>query len=402
MLDFNVEFFAGNRRKLAQAFGGKAPIVISAHGLVQKTRDEAYPFAQESNFWYLTGISEPGAVLVIDGDNDYVICPERSAYLRTFYGEIDKGKLQKTSKVSEVYDHIEGWQKLGRKLKKAKHVATLKPAPAYMPEYGLYTNPSGLELVRQIKTYNPKLHLIDLRGHLAKLRAIKQESEIKALSKAVDESVRLHNKIKAKITRYKYENEIIADITACALKNNLALAYEPIVASGKNAVALHYENCKDSINPQKPLLIDAGLAYQNYCADITRTHLLSPSKRQQQIYKAVLAVQEFAVNLLQPATVLREYEKAVRQFMGEKLREQGLITTISDETINQYFPHRATHFLGIDAHDPGDPDVPLEPGAVLTVEPGIYIAKESIGIRIEDTVLITEDGNEVLSAKLSK
>jgi Xaa-Pro aminopeptidase len=126
------------------------------------------------------------------------------------------------------------------------------------------------------------------------------------------------------------------------------------------------------------------------------------SNRQQAVHAAVCDVQDYALQLLKPGVLLGEYEKSVATYMGEKLRELGLIRMISDETVRQFYPHATSHFLGLDVHDTGPYQQPLVPGMVVTCEPGIYIPDESIGVRIEDDILITEDGYTNLSAKLTR
>ena len=127
-----------------------------------------------------------------------------------------------------------------------------------------------------------------------------------------------------------------------------------------------------------------------------------PSRRQRAVYEAVLAVQEYGFSLLKPGVIFREFEEQIVAFMGEKLRELGLIKTITDENVRKYFPHATSHYLGLNTHDVGDYDRPLEPGVVMTVEPGIYIPEEGIGIRIEDDVLITESGIKNLTERLPR
>ena len=156
--------------------------------------------------------------------------------------------------------------------------------------------------------------------------------------------------------------------------------------------------------PKKALvLLDVGAESSQYAADISRTYAIGePTKRQQQIHEAVIEVQDYAFGLLKPGVMLAEYEKQVTHFMGEKLRSLGLIKNVEDDEIRKYFPHATSHFLGYDVHDVGDYSRPLEPGVVMTVEPGIYIPEEGIGVRIEDDVLITTTGIEILTEQLPR
>jgi Xaa-Pro aminopeptidase len=399
--NFDSGFYKNNREKLRRLITGEAPIVLGAHGLVQKSRDEAYPFRQESNFWYLTGVDEPGVVLVINGDEEYLILPKRDEQFARFHGNPDPKKLQDISGIKEILAHEEGWDRLSETLGQAKSVATVKPLPEYIEQIEMYTNPAGRYLADKLQSANKNLNLIDLRPGLSQLRAIKESEEIDVIRKATDATTGLHREIAAGITKYTNEAQIDTDIRTHAAKNQLELAYAPVVAAGSNACVLHYENGQENL-AGNPVLIDAGLAYQKYCSDITRTYCTKPSKRYIEIYEAVLAVQEYAISLLKPGILLRDYEKQVNEYMGDQLKQLGLIVAADREAISQYYPHSTSHFLGLDTHDAGNPEKPLESGMVLTVEPGIYVPEESVGIRIEDVVLITENGNEVLSAKLSK
>jgi Xaa-Pro aminopeptidase len=401
-LNFDSGFFAENRRKLRDAVGDDVPVVIAAHGLLQKSRDEAYSFRQESNFWYLTGIDEPDFVLVMDGGKDYLIAPERSEYLNTFYGKLDNDKIKETSGVGEVLEQTAGWRRLGPRLKKAKAVAALKPLPAYIEQVGFYTNPADRSLINKIRTCNDKLKLMDIRLDLARLRAVKTDGELRRIRRATDESIRLHEDLAKNMRQFKTERDVLDFIKIQSVERGLKLAYEPIAAAGKNAAILHYENDQDSLKPGQPLLVDAAYSYLGYCSDITRTYCAQPSKRYSQIHNAVVEVQSHAIGLLKPGITPRDYEQEVEKSMGTQLKKLGLIKSADEQSIDKYYPHKASHFLGLDAHDAGDPDQPLAPGMVLSCEPGIYAAEQSIGVRIEDVVLITDKGNEVLSAKLPK
>lgn len=231
---------------------------------------------------------------------------------------------------------------------------------------------------------------------------IKQPAELDAIRQAIDITVEVLNKLQKKgFEKFQYEYEVEAAITASFKKANVGHAYQPIVASGLNACTLHYVQNNDQISADNLILLDVGAEVSNYAADITRTYAVNePNHRQKQVFEAVVAAQEFAISKLKVGTNMRHYEEQMIQFMGEKLRELGLIKSIEDDTVRKYYPHATSHFLGLDVHDIADYDRPLEPGMVLTVEPGIYIPEEAIGIRLEDNILITAEGAEILSAKL--
>lgn len=404
--NFTSQFFAGNRARLRELFTGRAPIVVTSNGLLQRGGDSAYPFAQDANFWYLTGIDDPDIVLVMDRGKEYLIVPNRSASREAFDGAIAIDALKTVSGISTIYDDTDGWKQLSARLNKVKHIATVAPVPAYIEHFGLFANPARAALVSRLKSYKNELELLDLGPHLSRLRMIKQPVEVAAIQKAIDITVSsLKVALSAsKLAKYRYEYELEAELSRGFRRlGSDGHAFEPIVASGERACTLHnVKNC-GSLHKNQLVVVDVGAEVEHYAADITRTVSVGTiSRRQQAVYNAVLEVQDYAISLLRPGTLLKDYEQLVEHFMGEKLRELGLIKTINHENVRKYYPHATSHFLGLNVHDVGDYDRPLEAGIVLTVEPGIYIKQESIGVRIEDDVLITPTGNKLLSNKLSR
>ncbi|MCW1908403.1 MAG: Xaa-Pro aminopeptidase [Candidatus Saccharibacteria bacterium] len=400
---FEADFFQHNRDNLRQLFTGTAPIVIAGHGLVQRSADTTYPFQQDSNFWYLTGLNEPDLVLVMDKGKDYIILPDQGLTKQLFDGGLNEEFIQKTSGITTVLDNRAGWKTLSSRIKKAKHTATLATPPSYILSHGFYTNPSRRALITKIKSINPTIELLDLRDHLVKLRSIKQPQEIAAIQRAIDITGAAHKKVVAKAKSAAYEYEVEALITQVFRQADAVHGYQPIVANGINSCTLHYIQNNQPLNKKALLLLDVGAEFSHYSADITRTIALkSPTKRQKAVYQAVIDIQDYAFGQLRPGVDLRKYEEKVEKYVGEKLREIGLGKSISHEAIRRYYPHATSHFLGLDVHDVGQYDKPLASGMVLTVEPGIYIPEEEIGIRIEDDVLITDRGIEILSRRIPK
>ncbi|HVX24125.1 MAG TPA: M24 family metallopeptidase, partial [Candidatus Saccharimonadales bacterium] len=237
-------------------------------------------------------------------------------------------------------------------------------------------------------------------------RVIKQAPELATIQDAIDATVKsLKTTLTpTKLKSYRYEYDVEAELTRGFLRAGAIHGFEPIIAGGPRACQIH-PYTRAALGRGELLVLDVGAQVDHYSADITRTVAIQPpTKRQKQVYEAVLQVQEYALSLLKPGVNLHDYELEVEQFMGEKLRELGLIRSIRRESVRRYFPHATSHYLGLNVHDVGDrgPTGILEPGAVLTVEPGIYIPKEGIGIRIEDDVLITPTGTKVLSAALPR
>lgn len=401
---FNDEFFVANRNKLTKLFAGSAPIVLTANGSLQRNADNAYPFRQDSNFWYLTGINEPDVVLVIDKGKEYLILPERHTSQNVMEGKVDSQELTVISGIKEVYDHKNGWKQLTSRLKKVKHVATLSAPTEYIEHYGMYANPARARLLAKIKEVAEAIELLDLRPQLLKMRVIKQPQELAVIQEAIDITSQALKTIKRHICKYQYEYEIEAVLSHAYTKAGAdAHSFPPVVASGLHATVPHYYSNNDQVPKKGLVLVDTGAELSNYAADITRVFSTAePSKRQQEIFDAVLNVQSFALAGIKPGVTIRQNEERVQQYMGEKLRELGLIKSINSATVRKFYPYMSSHYLGLDVHDIGNYEAPLESGMVITVEPGIHITKEGIGIRIEDDVLITEDGYKILSQNAPK
>ncbi len=394
------EFFVNNRKKLRE-LSKSHMLVITGNGLMQRNSDVTFPYRQDSNFWYLTGINEPDLILVMDKTKEYIIAPTRSHSRTVFDGGLDVEEITKTSGLETIIDDKEGWKLLQARLKRVAHVATVSPAQAYIDSIGLYTNQARAQLMQRIKEINPSVEPLDLRPALVKLRSIKQPVEIAAIQAAIDTTVDAFVAIQKQLPKAVTERDLEAIATSRFIKAGVHHAYEPIVAAGKNACTVHYIANSSAVSPDEFVLMDIGAEVSNYAADITRTyHPGEPTKRQQAVLEAVVDVQEFAKSLLKPGVILRDYEQRIEQYMGEKLRALGLISTIDTENVRTYYPYLTSHFLGLDVHDVGEYDKPLESGMVLTVEPGIHIFEEGIAVRIEDDVLITETGIDVLSKKL--
>lgn len=402
--NFSADFFKANRARLQTLFMGTAPIVMTANGLLQKSTDTAYTFTQDGNFWYLTGIDEPNIVLVIDKGKEYLIIPELSKVRQAFDGLQDTSRLSRVSGVEEILSEKEGWRRLNTRLKRAGSVAVLSPSASFIEPLGMFTNPSRKKLIRELKKINSGLTFLDLRTHLQRMRMVKQYEEIETIKKAVLVTTNGLRRVKKKFEKGGYENEfeIELDLTSSFFAGGgNGHGFQPVIASGDKACVIHPQGNHNLLTEKQPLLLDVGAEVQHYSADISRSWCIEPTKRYQAVHSAVNEVAEYARGLLKPGVLIKVYEQQIEHFMGEKLRGLGLIKNIDHASVRRYFPHATSHFLGIDVHDVGDYELPLEKDVVLTVEPGIYIPEEGIGIRVEDDVLVTNDGVENLSAGLS-
>lgn len=398
---FAADFFKNNRAKLRKQLPDSL-IVISANGRLQKSADQEYPFRQNSNFWYLTGVDAADFILVMDGEKDYLIAPELSDYLKVFYGHGDNDKFKLISGADDVVDQKNGWKILVECLKKSKQIAVQLPPPVFVNPYGFYTNPAQRRLLKRLRSYKFGQEIIDIKNHLSRLRMVKQPPELAAIQTAIDYTAGALDLIKGNLAKYNNESEIEAELTYYFNKNQVSHAFDPIIANGQRAATIHYNANNKNIDHSQITLIDTGAIYQNYSADISRSFCLNPNARQKAVYDAVLDVQAYAFGLLKPGVMIRNYEEKAALYMGRKLKELGLIDKIEPEIIRKWYPQMTSHSLGLDLHDATDYDLPLEPGMVLTVEPGIYIKSENIGVRVEDDVLITKNGIDVMSKNLSR
>jgi Xaa-Pro aminopeptidase len=395
------EFYTNNRRAVNTQLPGGI-IILSAYQRQQRGNDTAFYFEQESNFWYLTGIEEPGWLVVLDGSSgeEWLVTPDIEEIHRIFDGSLSNEQASEISGIKKVMTHDEGIQLLRRLAKKHSVVHTLDQ-PSWSDNFNFTLNPA-LKQTRQLleRTFNS---VVDCRKDLAKIRAIKQPEEIIEIQKAIDLTAKAFTRVHASLTNLTYEYEVEAEFDYMFKRNGSLHAYDPIIAGGVNAATLHYVRNSDRLKKTDLLLLDIGAKVNGYCADISRTYSLStqPSKRKQAIHKAVVDAQAEIISLISPGYSLQEYQQASDTIMKNALLSVDLLKDVNDEDYRKYFPHAISHGLGIDVHDSlGAPRV-FEPGMVLTVEPGIYIPEEGIGVRIEDDILVTANGNKNLSGKLS-
>ncbi len=398
---FSADFFTRNRKQLRQSIGSKAPIIITGNGSMQRAADEPFKFTQDSNFWYLTGLTAPELTLVMTTQGDFLIVPSLSLERQVFDGALDLHALTERSGIAELLGEREGWRRIREAIGEEHRVASLGAVPTYLSRYRMFSLPYRRRLLAKLKRLDPALTVQDVRTDLARLRSVKQPSELAALQQAIDITIEtLHDVSRPGVLHAaRHEYELEAAITYGFRRRGAdGHAFEPIVGAGAHATTLHHIDNSGPVANGDLIVLDVGASVEHYAADITRTVNQQPlTTRQQQVFDAVGHVQDHALSLLKPGILLRDYEAAVADNMGGVLRDLGLIDKPTPTAIRHYFPHATSHFLGLDTHDVGDYSRPLEPGMVLTCEPGIYIPEENIGVRLEDDILITENGQLNLS-----
>jgi Xaa-Pro aminopeptidase len=397
-----MDLFARNRQRLIEKLNGGI-IILGAYAGMQRSNDMAYDFEQEANFWWLTGIEAADWRLIIDGTRGkaWLVAPVLSDAHMVFDGALSPEVAIKVSGVDGVLSQEEAASKLRELAKKHSVVYTLGDPPH--AEYLDFTlNPAPKKLHEQLERTFNSVH--DCRKELAQLRALKQPEEIARIKKAINLTVDAFKHVRELLDGMTHEYEVEAEFTHYFRSRGAkGHAYDPIVATGKNACTLHYTQNDAKLKKRDLLLLDIGARRNGYAADITRTYIYGePTKRAQAVHSAVVAAQKEIIALLEPNLLLEEYRRTVDAVMTDTLLSLGLMHDKHDETAyRKYFPHAVSHGLGVDVHDSmGGPRF-LQPGMVLTVEPGIYIPEEGIGVRIEDNILITDTGRNNLSSHLS-
>ncbi len=400
---FTKKYFERNRIRLREKVSADLPIILSSNNQLQYSADSAYPFRQDTNFWYITGVDSPDIIYVHDGQKETLILPKPNIVRDVFDGVVDQEYLREFSGIERIISHKQGSLLLKQLVQKHSQIATLLPATGLQTHYGIVPNPSRKQIVNRLRRLKAGLTFTHLGLVFAQLRMVKSKEELKALKSSINLTVEAFNKAKQFVKVGMFEYEIEAVMTSYFRMHNAKHAYPPIIAGGKRACTLHYDSNDKKLASSSLVLLDVGAEQFRGAADITRTYTTGkPTKRQIAVHQSVIEIQKYAFSILKPGVLMHDYEKLVEQETGRHLKNLGLIKHASRKQIRKFFPHASSHFLGLDVHDSADYSKPLEAGMVLTVEPGIYIPDESIGIRIEDDVLITETGIEVLSEALPR
>ena len=405
-LPIDSNLFVQNRKRLAQRLQPNSVAVFNSNDLMPTSADGSHPFFQQTDLFYLSGIDQEESTLVIcpdakeDKHKEILFLKETNEQIALWEGhKYSKQEAAATAGIDTVYWNHE-FSAVFRQL--ACQSDTIYLNTNEHPGAKDWVETRDDRFLRWCRKRFPLHNYGRLAPIMRHLRAVKSELELKPIKRACkitdDTFRRLLSFIKPGVWEFEIEAEIYHEFIRNRSKGP---AFETIVASGVDSCTLHYIKNDKQCRAGDLVLIDYGAEYANYAADVTRTVPVSGkfSKRQKQVYNAVLNVQKAAIKLLVPGSTLDEYHKQVCRIMESELIGLGLLDPdqvqqqSEDEPLyKKYFPHGTSHFLGLDVHDYGDKYRPFEPGMVLTCEPGIYIRDEAIGIRIENDILITADG----------
>ncbi|NLZ47503.1 MAG: aminopeptidase P family protein [Clostridiales bacterium] len=399
------ELFIANRKKFYDRLSDDSICILFSGNPPKKSADEMYAFSVNRNFFYITGIDEKDLVVVlskINGNIETIIFIHKADPVMEKW--VGKTISEQEAKERSGIDKVSYKEDFHSYIHKTLISGNIKDIYLDLERSSYEEEKTVAEkLADELKEKYPYLFIKNAYPILSELRMIKSKDEIDEIRKAIaitGEGI-LNAMRNAKVGMREYEVEAYFDFV---LKTNGVkdFAFKTIAASGKNATVLHYSDNNDLIGENEMILMDLGAAVNYYNADITRTFPVSGkfTDRQKQIYNIVLKAQQETIKAIAPGVPFKELNLVTRRVFLEELSKLGLAHT--DEELSKYYYHNVSHHLGLDTHDVGSREVVLKPGMVLTVEPGLYIEEESIGIRIEDDVVVTENGCEVLSSSIIK
>ncbi len=406
------DFFAANRRKLAAQLPPKSLLIINANDVVTCSADAAFPFRQNSDLYYLTGVDQEESILVIFPDaheakhREMLFLRETSDLIAVWEGaKLSKEEATKVTAIAGVH-WLDAFPALFRNLmRQAEHVYLNTNEHARAADHLDYRD---LRFVVETQRRYPLHNYRRAAPLLEAMRSIKSETEIALITEAcrITEAGfrRVLPFIEPGVPEYAIEAELIHEY----MKNRAGgFAYEPIIGTGRNSCVLHYVRNDAVCQDGDVLLMDVAASYAHYNADLTRTVPVNGrfTERQRNVYQAVRRVLDGATAMLRPGVLIKDYQEEVGKMMASELVGLGLIEQkdIDDQdpenpAHKKYFMHGTSHHLGLDVHDVGDTTLPVAAGMVFTVEPGIYIPDENLGIRLEDDIVIGDAQNINLMA----
>lgn len=391
------------QQSLSFFYAGRAPHL---------SNDAYYPFEVNKNFWYLTNIDQEDSVMLLVKSKseitEYLFIKKVDPVLSLWVGETLSFKAAselsgiKESNVLDIADFDSFVSQLLAQNRKAIH-GEIKSVYFDIERQSHNDDPLlGERKANAFKKNYPHLVVNNSHPILARLRSVKDAVEIMAIKGAISISQVANQKILDILKQVQNEHEVLAQFNYTLNLHQTVPSFNPIVAAGQNSTILHYEKNNMPITRTDLILLDLGVRYQYYASDISRTYPLNGkfTKRQREIYQAVLNVNKEIIKWVKAGITQQEYNAKGKALLIEEAKKIGLIK--KDDEITKYYYHSLGHPLGLDVHDVSDPTLPFEVGQVITVEPGLYISEEGIGVRIEDDLLITETGCINLSESIIK
>lgn len=403
MDSFEKDFFASNRRRLFELLPDRSAVLLNASTLKTRSWDSHYPFCQDRNFYYLTGYENRSAAILLKKNGNNLNCTLFVIQLTPLQIHWN-GYLPGPEEVRDITG-IESVTTIDNLFQQLGTLSTntdclyldFLPVPPYSPLT------ETLQLADEIRRTNPHVEIRRAHTLLAGLREVKRPIEIERIRKAVDLTREGITGFLKYIGPDQPEYAIDARFTYELQKRRCQPAFQTIIASGENATILHYTALDRTMQDGELVLTDLGAEFRLYSADITRTFPVNGkfSEEQRQLYELVLEANERTIEAVKPGMTFQGLNDVTRNILAEGMKKLGRINDLKD--ISRYYTHGVAHSLGLDTHDiMSGTQQTLVPGMVLTIEPGLYIPENRIGIRIEDDVVVTENGAENLSNGIPK
>jgi Xaa-Pro aminopeptidase len=406
--DINPALFVSNRKQLAKALKPASLALFNSNDSMPTNADGHLPFRQNNDLFYLTGVDQENSILVICPDfpdkkfREVLFVQETNEQIATWEGhKLTKEEAHKLTGIETIM-WLSEFNKLFRHMMTMGGVENvyLNTNEHYRAEINVETRDA--RFIDWCKKLYPLHRYERLAPIVSKMRNVKSKAEIDLLQQACDITETAFCRVLRFVKPGVKEYEIEAEYAHEFLRNgSRGFAYTPIIASGANSCVLHYiENNKACLDGEL-LLLDVAAEYGNYNADMTRTIPVNGryTKRQRQVYDAVLRVEREAASMLRPGVTIQDYHREVGLVMQGELLGLGLLdqTDIKNQdpkwpAYKKYFMHGTSHHLGLDVHDVGTMHYPISAGMVFTVEPGIYIPEEGFAVRIENDIVVQENG----------
>jgi Xaa-Pro aminopeptidase len=401
-----AELFIENRKRFVDGIVPQSVAVFNANDIMPSNADGHMKFKQNSDLFYLTGVDQEESILVISPDSrdenhrEVLFLKETNETIAIWEGA--KLTVEQARQISGI--HTVYWLK---DFNRVFNMLVNEASHIYLNsnEHGRAVIEVETRDARFLKWCKEKYPLHKYRRCapvMGRLRAVKSKIELLLMQEACNITEKGFRRLLKSVKPGVWEYELEADLIHEFIRNRAqGFAYEPIIASGRNSCVLHYTQNNQQCKKGDVLLLDVGAEYANYDADLTRTIPVSGTftKRQKDVYNAVLRVQKAAIGMLQVGTLIKNYHHEVGLLMQDELLKLKLIDKADIKNqdpkwpaYKKYFMHGTSHFLGLDTHDVGNFDIPIEEGNVFTCEPGIYVLEEGIGVRIEDDILVTRKG----------
>lgn len=399
----NADFFMNNRQRLLEKLEeGSMVLLYSGVAPVKSNDQDMSPFSVNRNFYYMTGIDTQNVWLLMTKD-------ARGEFAHLFIDEPDEYTIKWNGKMLTREGASE------RSGLKADRVHYMQDLDSYVaaPLVRLVTGAGRVyfsfdrlsmraaptpaeEYARTIREKFPAVQIKNIARAIASLRAVKTPEEIECIRRAGDVTIEALRQMLKTARPGEYEYQWAADYEHYVRRSGLRHGFETIAASGENAVMLHYSDNNCIARDGTLLLVDLGAEYNYYSADVSRTFPVGGkfTSRQKELFSIVREAMDLARETMRPGAAVKESNQAVVDFYKKALRTAKLINDDSD--VSKYYYHGVSHSLGLDTHDPSDRTV-YEPGMVVTCEPGLYVAEEGIGIRLENDILVTENTPEDLT-----